>query len=163
MTRRGPKPQPTNLRLLQGGTQRRADVTEPQPARPSEIPEPPVYLQGYALEEWNRVIEDLYSTGVYANIDQTMLAAYCMAFSRWIRAELDLERMAQADPATHGAMIKTTNGNAIQNPLVGVASTARRDMQRLAAEFGLTPSSRTTIDAGKGRGDDPIARKYGLA
>lgn len=59
-------------------------------------------------------------------------------------------------------MIKTTNGNAIQNPLVGVASTARRDMQRLAAEFGLTPSSRTQIDSGKGRDDDPIARRYGL-
>lgn len=163
MTRRGPKPLPTNLRLLQGGTQRRTDVQEPQPSRPAEIPEPPVYLSGYALEEWNRVIEDLYSTGVYANIDQTMLAAYCMAFGRWIRAELDLEKMAAADPTTHGTMIKTTNGNAIQNPLVGVASTARRDMQRLAAEFGLTPSSRTTIDAGKNRADDPIARKYGLA
>lgn len=162
MTRRGPKPKPTNLRLLEGGTSR-ARGDEPAPARPVEIPEPPVYLQGYALEEWNRVIEDLYSTGVYANIDQTMLAAYCMAFSRWIRAEIDLEKMAQADPTTHGAMIKTTNGNAIQNPLVGVASTARRDMQRLAAEFGLTPSSRTQIDAGKGRGgQDPIAAKYGL-
>lgn len=163
MTRRGPKPQPTQLRLLAGGRARPSAENEPQPARPVEIPEPPVYLgTGYALEEWNRVIEDLYATGVYANVDQTMLAAYCMSFQRWVQAELDLEKMAKADPTTHGAMIKTTNGNAIQNPLVGVASTARRDMQRLAAEFGLTPSSRTQIDSGKGRDDDPIARRYGL-
>ena len=91
-----------------------------------------------------------------------MLAAYCMAFSRWVRAELDLEKMAELDPTTHGVMIKTTNGNAIQNPLVGVASTARRDMQRLAAEFGLTPSSRTQIDTGRGGETDAIAAKYGL-
>lgn len=162
MSRRGPKPQPTNLRLLEGGRSRPRAGSEPQPSRPSEIPEPPVYLTGYAREEWDRVIEDLYSTGVYATVDQTMLAAYCMAFSRWIRAELDLEKMAQQDPTTHGAMIKTTNGNAIQNPLVGVASTARRDMQRIAAEFGLTPSSRTLLDAGKRGAEDPMATKYGL-
>lgn len=161
MSRRGPKPTPTNLRLLQGGRVV-GDRAEPEPSRPDEIPEPPVYLTGYAREEWDRVIEDLYATGVYANVDQTMLAAYCMAFGRWIRAELDLEKMAALDPTTHGVMIKTTNGNAIQNPLVGVASTARRDMQRLAAEFGLTPSSRTLLDAGKGRGEDPLATKYGI-
>lgn len=162
MTRRGPKPQPTNLRLLQGGSARRNSENEPQPSRPVEIPEPPFFLAGYGLDEWNRVIEDLYATGVYADIDQTMLAAYCMSYQRWVQAEIDLSKMAESDPVTHGVMIKTSNGNAIQNPIVGVASTARRDMQRLAAEFGLTPSSRTQIDAGKGRGDDPIARKYGL-
>lgn len=160
MSRRGPKPIPSNLRLLQGG--RVPDRTEPEPTRPSELPEPPVYLTGYAREEWDRVIEDLYATGVYANVDQTMLAAYCMAFGRWIRAELDLEKMAALDPTTHGVMIKTSNGNAIQNPLVGVASTARRDMQRIAAEFGLTPSSRTLLDAGKRGAEDPLATKYGL-
>lgn len=162
MGKRGPKPQPTAIRLLEGGLSRRGSENEPRPPIPVEIPEPPIYLKGYALEEWNRVIGDLYSTGVYANLDQTMLSAYCMSFGRWIQAELDLERMASVDPATHGAMIKTTNGNAIQNPLVGVASTARRDMQRLAAEFGLTPSSRTQLDSGRGQADDPIARRYGL-
>lgn len=160
MSRRGPKPQPTNLRLLQGGSSR--SVNEPEPARPVEIPEPPVYLAGYAKQEWDRIIADLYGTGTYRNVDQTMLAAYCMAFSRWVRAELDLEKMAELDPTTHGVMIKTTNGNAIQNPLVGVASTARRDMQRLAAEFGLTPSSRTQIDTGRHGDTDAIAAKYGL-
>ena len=163
MSRRGPKPKPSNLRLLEGGrSAARVGGDEPQPSRPTEIPEPPVYLTSYAREEWDRVIEDLYATGVFANIDQTMLAAYCMAFQRWIRAELDLEKMGELDPTTHGVMIKTSNGNAIQNPLVGVASTARRDMQRIAAEFGLTPSSRTLLDAGKRGAEDPLATKYGL-
>lgn len=160
MSKRGPRPIPTNLRLLNGGRRDEAS-REPQFSQPAELPDPPVYLSGYAREEWDRVIGDLYSTGVYTNVDETMLAAYCMAFSRWVRAELDLEKMAAVDPQTHGVLMKTTNGNAIQNPLVGVASTARRDMQRLAAEFGLTPSSRTQINSGRGE-NDPIAAKYGL-
>ena len=148
--------------MLQGGRAAPEASREPKPTIPSEVPDPPAYLKGWARKEWRRVVPDLYGTGTYAEIDETMLAAYCMAFGRWIQAELDLERMASVDPQTHGAMIKTTNGNAIQNPLVGVASTARRDMQRLAAEFGLTPSSRTQLDSGRGQADDPIARRYGL-
>lgn len=162
MSRPGPKPAPTSLRMLEGGRAARRAENEPKPSTPSEIPDPPAYLQGFALDEWRRVIPDLFATGVYTNIDETMLAAYCMAFSRWIQAELDLDKMAKLDPATHGAMLKTTNGNAIQNPLLGVVSSTRRDVMRLANEFGLTPSSRTYLQSGKGKDDDPVARRYGL-
>jgi P27 family predicted phage terminase small subunit len=65
------------------------------------------------------------------------------------------------DPSTHGAVLKTKEGNFIENPLVGVVNTLRRDMQRLAAEFGLSPSARTQIEARR-QEDDPIARKYGF-
>jgi len=158
MAKRGPKPQPTNLRLLQGGRVR--NVAEPKPQAPPEIPDPPGFLNAYAKAEWFRIIEDLYSTGVYASIDESMLAAYCSAYARWRAAEEDLEKMAEADPTTHAALIKTTNGNAIQNPLVGVASSARRDMARLAAEFGLTPSSRTMINASQGEEPNARGRRY---
>lgn len=160
--RRGPKPQPTNLRLLQGGTARPTDDQEPRPTLPTVLPDPPDYLTGYALGEWERVMPDLFGTGVYAEIDQTMLAAYCMSFGRWIQAELDLDKMAKLDQVTHGLMMKTSNGNAIQNPLVGAAASARRDMHRLADSFGLTPSSRTQIQTGKGGEDSRVANKYGL-
>ena len=45
-------------------------------------------------------------------------------------------------------MIKTNNDNAIQNPLAGTAHKAASDMVRYAAEFGMTPSSRSRIDIG---------------
>ena len=51
MARPGPRPAPTNLRMLSGGRDRPS--SEPQPERPVEIPEPPPYLGGYALEESN--------------------------------------------------------------------------------------------------------------
>lgn len=67
--------------------------------------------------------------------------------------------MAQTDASTHAAVIRTKQGNLIQNPMVGVANTARREMQRLAAEFGLSPSSRTQIEANPFV-NDPIGKKY---
>jgi P27 family predicted phage terminase small subunit len=123
------------------------------------MPACPDYLNAYARAEWARVADTLYSIGTLAEVDQTMLAAYCVAYSRWRHAEEDLERMAQTDDSTHAAVIRTKQGNLIQNPMVGVANTARREMQRLAAEFGLSPSARTQVAADPLR-NDPISRKY---
>lgn len=44
-----------------------------------------------------------------------------------------------------GLMIKTTNGNAVQNPLVGTSNNTARDMVRFAGEFGLTPIVRARL------------------
>jgi len=155
----GPKPMPTALRLIESG-RRQDGETSGEPLPPiSDQPLAPAWLNPLALEEWDRLALTLHTMGVLTDIDQTMLAAYCMAYARWRQAEADLEVMAEADPVTHGALIKTKEGNAIQNPLVGVANVARRDMARLAAEFGLSPSSRTLINLGQ-REESPAARKH---
>lgn len=160
MGTRGPKPKPTALRVLEGNKSKRPfSRYEPTP-RPA-IPACPTYLNDYAQEEWRRVAQTLYDLGTLSELDQSMLAAYCAAFSHWRHAEEDLEHMAQADGTTHGAVIRTKSGNFIQNPMVGVANTARREMQRLAAEFGLSPSARTQIEANP-YANDPILKKYGL-
>ena len=61
--------------------------------------------------------------------------------------------MAERDLTTHALMIRTSNGNAVQNPLVGTANKAMADMMRYATEFGVTPSARSRI-AAEGYGDD---------
>jgi len=124
------------------------------------MPNPPPYLNAYAREEWDRIADTLYAIGTLRAIDQNSFSSYCMAFARWRQAEEDLERMAQMDSSTHGAVLKTKQGNFIQNPLVGVVNTLRRDMQRLASEFGLSPCARTQIEAAPSPEDDAIARKY---
>jgi P27 family predicted phage terminase small subunit len=68
--------------------------------------------------------------------------------------------MAERDLLTHGLMIKTSNGNAIQNPLVGTANKAMLDMVRFAGEFGMSPAARARIEAGP-NGDEGINRKKG--
>lgn len=164
MGKRGPPPKPSALRFLEGGNLGRRPLpqNEPQPPRPVEVPAAPPYVSGYARIEWERVIGDLCSTGVYSNLDQTMLAAYCMAYGRWRLAEDVATRLAAQDLTTHGLLLKTQGGNVVQNPAIGVGNVARRDMLRLAAEFGLTPSARVALDNSGQDPDDPVARKYGL-
>ena len=159
MGARGPRPKPTALRVLEGNKGKRP-LPQNEPAPPRDMPSPPPYLNAYASEEWDRLAETLYAIGTLRAVDQATFAAYCLAFARWRQAEEDLERMAQMDQSTHGAVLKTTSGNFIPNPLAGHVNTLRRDMQRLAAEFGLSPSSRTQIEAAQSEEDDEIARKY---
>lgn len=162
--RRGPKPQPRALRLLSGSHLERLNEHEPLP--PAGAPTKPAYLEGLASEEWDRLADDLYGMGVLTVADTESLAAYCVAYARWRKAEADLDdaiakaRANRKDKTRGAALMETTNGNLVQNPLIGIANTARRDMMRLATEFGLSPSSRTLLEAGKRGSDDPLARKH---
>lgn len=179
MGRRGPKKTPLALAAVDG---RSLDSEPPELPPDEERPKPPAWLIPAALVEWNRICDILWGMGCLEQIDQGMFAAYCQAWGRYEQAEIDLnasiaaellappprKRRGKRKPArskkleTHGAVAKTKAGNLILNPLFGVVNTLRRDMQRLAAEFGLSPSARAVV-GGKGGGGkvkDPIAAKY---
>lgn len=143
---RGRKPKPTGLKLVTGTE--RADRANPDEPQPQPVcPEPPDHLKAEARAEWTRVSHQLHALGILSEIDRAALAAYCQAYGRWVQAETALDVMAHRDTVTHGLMIRTQGGNAIQNPLVGTANKAMTDMMRYAAEFGMTPSARTRIRA----------------
>lgn len=162
MAPRGRKPKPTHLKLVTGNPGKRS-LNENEPRPVPSLPSPPPHLDDEAKVEWSRVSEQLYALGCLAEIDRAALAAYCQAYSRWVRAEHAIAEMAKRDELTRGLMIKTTNGNAIANPLVGVANKAIADMVRYAAEFGMTPSARSRIDAdkaAKAQEQDPAERYF---
>jgi P27 family predicted phage terminase small subunit len=145
---RGRKPKPTYLKLLNGNPGKRPlNEHEPQPQPEREIPPAPLELSAEARTEWDRVAGELSRLGTLTVVDRAALAAYSQAYGRWIQAERGIAQMAERDQLTGGLMIKTTNGNAVQNPLVGMANRAMADMVRYAAEFGMTPSSRSRIAA----------------
>lgn len=140
-----PRPKPAHLKLLEGNSGRRPiPQNEPRPES-CELPEPPAFLTVDARKEWDHVATQLHRLGLLTMIDVAALAAYCQAYGRWLTAERAIAAMAERDQLTGGLMIKTTKGNAIQNPLVGTSNTASRDMVKYAAEFGLTPSARARI------------------
>jgi P27 family predicted phage terminase small subunit len=87
----------------------------------------------------------LYHMGLLTDADVSPLAAYCQAYARWLTTERAIAVMAEKDQLTRGLMIKTTNGNAVQNPLVGTSNKAASDMVRFASEFGLTPVARAHL------------------
>jgi P27 family predicted phage terminase small subunit len=103
---------------------------------------------------------ELHGLGLLTGVDRAALAAYAQAYGRWAAAERALAKMAAADPVTGGLLIKTTNGNAIQNPLVGISNKAAAAMVRYASEFGMTPSARSRIEASPSQRDSDPAAKY---
>ncbi len=145
---RGRKPRPTHLRVIEGNPgKRRLNTAEPQPTA-VVLPEAPAWLNAVAKEEWARLSLELFRLRLLTTADTSTLAGYCQSYGRWVQAERAIARMAEKDQLTGGLMIKTSNGNAIQNPLVGTANTAMRDMLRFAAEFGLTPAARARLSLG---------------
>ena len=150
MATRGRKPKPTKLRVVGGNAGKRA-LNKKEPKPEAHLPDPPDFLSEEALEEWQRVAAEMYDLGLLSKIDRAAFAAYCQAYGRWRQAEEALGKLAAKDKTASGLMIKTKNGNAIQNPLVGTANRAMADAMRLAAEFGMTPSSRSRIDTDKAR------------
>src|SRR5258707_14186707 len=109
---RGTKPKPAHLKVLEGNPgKRRIPTNEPRP-RCDRIPEPPPFIVGLALTEWDRLGPQLFVLGMLTDLDVGPFAAYCQAHARWVTAERHAAEMAERDELTSGLMIKTTNGNA---------------------------------------------------
>lgn len=137
---------PTVIRLIEGNKGKRP-LPKNEAKVPPALPTPPDFLCVVARAEWDRVAADLYKVGLLTELDRVALAAYCSAYARYVKAEHALERMAEEDPAGGGLTITTTHGNVIQNPLLGVANRAKADALRAAAAFGMTPASRSGVEA----------------
>jgi P27 family predicted phage terminase small subunit len=158
MAPRGRKPKPTHLKVVTGNPGKR-QINENEPQPDLSIPAPPPHLSDEAKVEWGRVCDQLYRLKLLSDIDRASLAAYAQAYGRWVQAERALAKMAESDGVTKGLLVKTRNGNAIQNPLVGTANKAMADMMRYAAEFGMTPSARSRLSTDGEDKEDP-ARRY---
>jgi P27 family predicted phage terminase small subunit len=141
-------PVPFLVRKLRGNPGRRPMRPEPQPALLPKCPEPPPFLTGYAADEWWAVAPELHNLGLLTSVDVSCLAAYCYSYGIWRDAAEALAKIAARDEATHGLLIKGTDGNAKRNPLVKIAADAAADMVRYANEFGLTAVARSRLAAG---------------
>jgi len=155
-------PLPTHLKSLRGNPGRRPlNDKEPEPpltapAAPEMVQEDPV-----ATDYWNIIAAKLTRLKVLSEIDGSALAIVCVTYSRWKKAEAALRKFEAQDKTAHGLITKTSNGNFVQNPLVGVANVAMRDHQRALAEFGMTPSSRSKIISSGSESKNPYASLYG--
>jgi P27 family predicted phage terminase small subunit len=87
----------------------------------------------------------LFRLGLLTVLDMAPLAAYCSAAAKLRQAEKAIERMATQDPRGHALTVKGSAGSQVKNPLLRIASQAMNDMQRIGAQFGLTPSGRLRL------------------
>lgn len=136
---RGRKPKPVAFRENPKNATPERKIKENEPAFPSfkRAPSPPDHLNEHAAAEWRRMCPILIRAGLFTAADIAALTLYCEAWGRLVDANLAIEKT--------GMLIKTTNGNVIQNPHVGIANRAWEQVRKILTEFGLTPSSRARL------------------
>lgn len=144
---RGRKPLPSNVVRLRGNPGKRP-LNDAEPAPAPVVPSCPACLGEAARKEWKRLARELGELGLLTRIDRGMLAAYCQAHALWTEVVSSIER--------YGTMVKSPNRFPMQSPYVAVASKQVEIMGRIAAEFGMTPSSRSRIRASGPASEDPF-------
>ena len=98
-------------------------------------PAPPAHLDDQAAAKWRELLPILEGRG---DVDQAVadaLAAYAVAWSRWIAAEQQVNAL--------GPVVKSPAGFPVANPYLAVAAAAQRQMRQWATELQLTPKGRS--------------------
>jgi P27 family predicted phage terminase small subunit len=134
---KGRKPIPTHMKLIKG-TSRPCRVNSDEPSYAADEIAPPEWLDGLALEHWEKLCREMRSAGVMTNIDIDALAAYCVTYARWREAN---ERLKKS------LVIESAAGQEIPSPYIAIANKAFEHMTKMLVEFGMTPSSRARVKA----------------
>ncbi len=143
MGKRGPRPQPTELKVLHGARRDRINTAEPQPAA-GEVVAPE--LSAAAREVWDRLAPDLEAKGVLTPWDADEFAGFCDAVARRDEAARQLDK--------HGEVIrapvfdrngKPTGQRIVTSPWLSVWKAATDAVLRYGSRFGLSPSDRSQI------------------
>jgi P27 family predicted phage terminase small subunit len=139
------------LKLITGNPGRRP--LNPKEAKPpAVIPDPPEMMKGAALDEWKRVTPLLADVGLIAKLDRAIIAAYCMAWARWI----DCERMLE----TTGLIVKAPNGYPMYSPYLSASNKALDQVRQLSEQIGLSGSSRSRIKTNDPGGETDPAEAF---
>jgi len=136
--KRGRKPTPRGIKLLKGNPGRRPIAPEPE-FQPG-VPERPPFLDSVARAEWDYIVAELGPARVLVKAERIVLAGYCCAVSRALRAERRAERDATQEAR---------------------AERAWDAVRKFAAVFGIGPAERARLPvAPGGRGDERAAAYF---
>jgi P27 family predicted phage terminase small subunit len=119
--------------------QRPMNTSEPRP-----LPTCPSHLCSTAKAEWKRLTRDLHK------LERAVLAAYCQACGRWVQAERKLKETA--------LVLKLPSGYIQQNPWLTIANKQLELMHKYLSELGLSPVTRTRVQARPLEDEDYFAR-----
>ena len=141
---KGRKKIPTKLKELRGTTRPdRMVENEMVVALVAELPAPPEWLSVIG-NEWTKVCSELFGKQMLHQIDLRLIESYCNAMSLHIETEMMLREKGRIQ------IYKNTDGtikHAQSVPYQKIANDALDRALKIAREFGLTPSSRTSISA----------------
>lgn len=156
MGQRGPLPQPTALKVLQGNPGKRAlnlaDGVNPR----VEIPSAPKHLSPEAKKEWKRITPLLEELGLVSGLDRAALGLYCQCVGRLEELERafdsQVKRLRDADAALsyadavyRASYAVAPSGYAQQSVIVQLIKSQRQEVHRYLMHFGLSPAARARV------------------
>ncbi len=145
---KGRKRTPTPVLAARGSW--RAKTRPDEPIIEAKEPDCPAHLDEGAQIEWARVVPLLMAMRVLSPADRGVVAVYCMAYSRWQRAETEI--------AAGGHVVTLSGGRQLQSPWLGIATKAMEQVHKLSAELGITPASRSRVSAAPDGDKKPAAK-----
>ena len=105
----------------------------------------PTWLDAEAKKHWTLLSAELQEFDLLTNVDVGALAICCDAFSKFIKANNEIEK--------HGMLVtyanKGGNKNIVPNPYVALSNKYSDVYKRFCTEFGLTPAARLKLAAPK--------------
>jgi P27 family predicted phage terminase small subunit len=138
---------PSKMKVLRGTD--RADrmlANEMDPKTAVLLPSPPAYLDSVAKKVWEKTTRALKELDMLVEVDYELLAAYCFNYAI-------IEKCSKEISKPGGMHIKYKNKagatNLTAHPNIKIYNDALGNLNRLAAQFGFTPSSRTRISGPK--------------
>jgi P27 family predicted phage terminase small subunit len=135
MGKRGPRRIPTLLKELHGNPGKRAlPVDEPQGV--GDLWDPPVWFDDEQREQWRHAL-DHAPPGLLTGTDRAIFTCWVCACCEYARAVVQVRSMVQ--------VVKTRNGNAIQNPYLSIMNRQATLINRLGSELGFSPSARASL------------------
>lgn len=142
MGKRGPRPQPTKLKLLRGNPGcRRLNKNEPEP--PTDGIVMPGHLGDVAAAKWREILPLLQAVKVMTRADVEALARYCDTYEWWLATRKVLREQGDTYPILNdGGQVKYV----AQRPEVSIAHKLAQQMRQLEQDFGLNPSARTSLN-----------------
>jgi P27 family predicted phage terminase small subunit len=137
----GRKSLPDNVHLINGNpSKKRLSVLSDGSRVPVSIPKMPKHLDAGARREWSSITVELEKLGLIADVDKSVVAMYCVIYSRWEYAETKIKQLKDS-----GLIESTPNGYKQISVWLQIANRCMDQMKGLLPEIGLSPSARAKV------------------
>ena len=140
---KGRKKIPTRVKELQGTIEKSRLVDNEMTAELcATIPQAPEWLSEVGQQEWQKVTLELFNKQMLHKIDLRLIEAYCNAIALHIETEQMLRDKGRIQ------IFKNADGSLKHMqavPYQKIANDALDRALKLATQFGMTPTARTSI------------------
>ena len=134
--------QPAALKLIKGENRtERLNPNEPKPK--AKVPNCPRWMPDEGKKAWKALVPKLASYGMLTDVDEHAMQMYCSTYARWRAAEEEVDALERL------SVKMGDKGYVQQSPCVVVAQKYFAQLKGMMAEFGMTPASRTRVQAAK--------------